>query len=224
MVRSERCVAHTQRMPAGEWSDTEYAARYLARADGFPHRVEGESVLLDEVPLEVRRVLDLGAGDGRLLAMLRRDRPAMAGVALDASPAMLACARARFAGDAGIEVVDHDLAEPLPDLGGFDAVVSSMAIHHLADERKRALYAEAFAVLESGGVFANFEHVAAPTQRLHEAFYVAIGELLDHEDPSDQLSDVFDQLGWLREAGFEDVDCLWKWREMALLTGRRYGR
>jgi hypothetical protein len=94
-----------------------------------------------------------------------------------------------------------------------------MAIHHLEHERKRSLYGEVFDLLESGGVFANFEHVASPTQRLHLAFFAAIGEPLEHEDPSDRLLDVESQLAWLRARGFDDVDCYWKWLEMALLIG-----
>jgi len=197
----------------------EHVARYLELADEYPRRAEGESVLLDHVPRDARRILDLGAGDGRLLAMLRIDRPQMHGVALDLSELMLEAARERFAGDERIELVRHDLAEPLPAIGRFDAVVSSMAIHHLEHERKRSLYGEIFDVLEPGGVFANFEHVASPTHRLHLAFYAAIGEPLEHEDPSDRLLDVESQLAWLREAGFDDVDCYWKWLEMALLIG-----
>jgi tRNA (cmo5U34)-methyltransferase len=206
-------------MPAEEWMTAEHVARYLELADEYPRRAEGESVLLDHVPRDARRILDLGAGDGRLLAMLRIDRPHVRGVALDLSELMLEAARERFAGDERIELVRHDLAEPLPAIGRFDAVVSSMAIHHLEHERKRSLYGEIFDVLEPGGVFANFEHVASPTHRLHLAFYAAIGEPLEHEDPSDRLLDVESQLAWLREAGFDDVDCYWKWLEMALLVG-----
>jgi SAM-dependent methyltransferase len=132
---------------------------------------------------------------------------------------MLDAARERFAGDERIEVVEHDLTDPLPALGRFDAVVSSMAIHHLEHERKRSLYAEVFALLEPGGTFANFEHVASPSHRLHLAFYAAIDEPLEHEDPSDRLLDVASQLAWLREIGFAAVDCYWKWLEMALLIG-----
>jgi tRNA (cmo5U34)-methyltransferase len=206
-------------MPAEEWMTAEHVARYLELADEYPRRAEGESVLLDHVPRDARRILDLGAGDGRLLAMLRIDRPHVRGVALDLSELMLEAARKRFAGDERVELVKHDLAEPLPAIGRFDAVVSSMAIHHLEHERKRSLYGEIFDVLEPGGVFANFEHVASPTHRLHLAFYAAIGEPLEHEDPSDRLLDVESQLAWLREAGFDDVDCYWKWLEMALLIG-----
>jgi tRNA (cmo5U34)-methyltransferase len=175
--------------------------------------------LLEHVPRDVRRVLDLGTGDGRLLALLRADCPELLGVGLDFSELMLAAARARLAGDDQVELVKHDLAEPLPALGRFDAVVFSMAIHHLEHERKRSLYGEVFDLLNPGGVFANFEHVASATDRLHAAFFAAIEVPLEDADPSDRLLDVETQLGWLRELGFEDVDCYWKWLEMALLVG-----
>lgn len=89
-----------------------------------------------------------------------------------------------------------------------------MAIHHLEHERKRSLYAEVFDVLEPGGVFANFEHVASPTRRLHEAFFAAIDEPLEHEDPSDRTLEVESQLAWLREIGFDDSTATgsgWRW-------------
>jgi tRNA (cmo5U34)-methyltransferase len=206
-------------MPANEWTTVEHALRYLRRADEFPRRAEGESVLLEHVPRGVRRVLDLGTGDGRLLDLLRVDRGEMLGVGVDSSEIMLDAARTRFARDERVELVKHDLAEPLPALGHFDAVVSSFAIHHLEHERKRSLYGEVFDLLEPGGVFANFEHVASPTHRLHLAFFAAISEPLEDEDPSDRLLDVESQLKWLRALGFDDVDCYWKWLEMALLVG-----
>jgi tRNA (cmo5U34)-methyltransferase len=208
-----------QRMPAEEWTTAEHVHRYLGRADEYPHRAEGEAVLLEHVPLDARRILDLGTGDGRLLALLAVDRPELRGVGLDFSKVMLEAAQTRFAGDERVELIEHDFAEPLPALGRFDAVVSSMAIHHLEHERKRSLYGEVFDLLEPGGVFANFEHVASATHRLHLAFFAAIGEPLEDEDRSDRLLDVETQLGWLREIGFTDVDCYWKWLEMALLIG-----
>jgi tRNA (cmo5U34)-methyltransferase len=62
-------------MSAGEWTDAEHVDRYLERADEFPRRAEGESVLLEVVPRDARRILDLGSGHGRLLALVVADRP-----------------------------------------------------------------------------------------------------------------------------------------------------
>ncbi len=124
----------------------------------------------------------------------------------------------RFANDPSVQVVRHDLDAGLPVFDTpFDAVISSFAIHHLADARKRSLYAEIFDRLAPDGVFCNFEHVASATAALHAAFLERLG-IID-EDPSNKLLDVETQLSWLREIGFCDVDCHWKWRELALLAG-----
>ena len=204
-------------MPAEEWGTEEFAQRYLSRADGYPRRDEGERALLEFVPGDAARVLDLGTGDGRLLALVLGD--GMRGVGVDVSPPMLRAAAERFGDDPRVELLEHDLVEPLPALGRFDVIVSSFAIHHLEDDRKRALYGEILDALEPGGLFANLEHVASPSERLNLAFIAAIGETPEEADPSDRTLDVFTQVGWLRELGYEDADCHWKWREMALLAG-----
>ena len=201
-----------------EWRGAEKVADYRSRADAIPHRLEGEGVLVELLPEQVERVLDLGCGDGRLLGIVREARPGALGVGLDFSPPMLEAARERFAEDGAVQFLSHDLAQPLPELGSFDLVVSSFAIHHLEHERKRVLYGEVLALLERGGVFCNLEHVSSPTGRLHVEFLDLVGV---PEDPSNRLLDVETQLTWLRELGFGDVDCLWKWRELALLFGRR---
>jgi len=194
---------------------------YLGRADSIPHRVEGESTLLEFIPATVRRVLDLGTGDGRLLALVKRGHPDATAVAIDFSPSMLEAARKRFGGDPSVAVISHDLDNSLSDLGKFDAVVSSFAIHHLAHDRKRALYTEIHRALNPGGVFCNLEHVSSPTPELHDEFLLRIGYTRETEDPSNKLLALEIQLGWLREVGFVDVDCFWKWRELALLAGRK---
>jgi tRNA (cmo5U34)-methyltransferase len=205
------------------WSSASHACDYLTRADSILHRSEGESTLLEFIPKTASRILDLGTGDGRLLALVKDGLAPIKveAVAVDFSPAMLEAAGQRFAGDSSVRIVTHNLDNPLPELGKFDAVVSSFAIHHLVHERKRALYAKIHSLLNPGGVFCNLEHVASPTPRLHEEFLDRIGYTVETEDPSNQLLDLETQLQWLREIGFVDVDCHWKWRELALLVGRK---
>jgi SAM-dependent methyltransferase len=208
-------------MGASEWSDPAHVRHYLTRTAGGERLAEGDRALLELIGHRTRRVLDLGTGDGRVLALIAAAFPAIEGVGIDSSKLMLTAASERFEGDARFTLVEHDLAHPLPDLGAFDAVVSRMAIHHLEHERKRSLYTEAFAALAPGGTFANLEHVASPTRQLHLDFFAAIEEPLECEDPSDRVLDPETQLGWLRELGFAEVDCHWKWRELALLAGER---
>lgn len=204
-----------------EYSNASHALAYLARADRIPHRGDGEGVLLELLPSSIERVLDLGTGDGRLLAVVKSARPHVEGVAVDFSHAMLDAARKRFAESASVLVIEHNLENPLPDWGRFDAVISSFAIHHLEDERKFALYREVFEILESGGVFANIEHVCSPSSKLHDDFYRALDMDVADEDPSNRCISVEVQVGWLRDIGFSDVDCFWKWRELALLAGTK---
>jgi tRNA (cmo5U34)-methyltransferase len=201
------------------WSSAEHALDYLRRADSIPHRVEGESTLLEFVPNHAKRILDLGSGGGRLLGLVKAARPGVNFVALDFSPTMLDALQKQFGADSAVTIKAHDLDQPLPAIGSFDAVVSSFAIHHVPHERKRALYREIFGALTPGGVFCNLEHVASPTAHLHADFLRAIS--CENEDPSNKLLDVETQLGWLREIGFLDVDCHWKWRELALLVGSK---
>ena len=204
-----------------EWRSVAHACAYLERADRIPHRAAGENTLLEEIPSSAARVLDLGSGDGRLLDLVLRARPGARGVALEFSPVMLDRLKARFGPGSMADVVDHDLKLSLPALGTFDVVVSSFAIHHLEHARKRDLYEEIWRLLEPGGVFCNLEHVASASPGAHERFLQAMGTDPAEEDPSNKLLDVHTQLEWLTAIGFVDVDCYWKWRELALLVGRK---
>ena len=114
----------------------QHAKDYLQRADSIPHRREGEATLLEFLPAQLGRFLDLGAGGGRLLSFVKSARPASVGVALDFSPTMLRVLRDTFGSEPGITIIGHDLDRTLPELCRFDAVVSSFAIHHVSHAQK----------------------------------------------------------------------------------------
>jgi tRNA (cmo5U34)-methyltransferase len=209
-------------MTVNLWTEADHAQAYLEKRKHIPRRAEGYAALLEFVPEHATRVLDLGCGDGEVVGRVLDARPDAEAIAADFSAEMLSRVRERFAGSTRVTVVEHDLDVPLPsEWGTFDVVVSAFAIHHVVDERKRALYAEVYDRVRPGGAFVNLEHVASPTRELHEAFLATIGTAPGDDDPSNQLSSVEDQLGWLRDIGFVQVDCHWKWRELALLAGVR---
>lgn len=171
---------------------------------------------------EVNRALDLGCGDGHMIAVLRECWPDAAAIGLDLSPALVSAAQQRFGGRREVRVEAHDLMQPLPrTLGKFDVVVSALAIHHLPDERKRGLFSEVFELLQPNGVFYDLDVVAAPTAELHTLSQTAFGFDEQQQDLSDQPARLEDQLSWLREAGFGNVDCFWKWLELSLVGGTK---
>ena len=218
-VHSEPPVPDT---PVGGWSDTEQVDWYLDRIGRLEPRLAGEVVLRELLPAAPESVLDLGCGDGRLSGLVLEERPDVASiVAVDRSPLMLQRARERFADDARVDIRPWDLDDDLTPLGSFDLIVSGFAIHHVENDRKQALFGEVARQLPPGGMFANLEIVQSATPALHATFLTAIGRTAD--DPEDRLAPVEAQLGWMRDAGLVDVDCLWRWRGMALLVGRASG-
>lgn len=203
------------------WSSTEHALEYLRRADSIPRRVEGGATLLEFAPRTAKRILDVGTGDGRLLGLVRAACAKAEFVAIDFSPAMLDAARKRFSGENNVTIMAHDFAKELPALGQFDCVVSSFAIHHVHHDRKRNLSLRNIrhpvarrGILQFGARRVSY---CAASPSILEKLQV----LPEDEDPSNKLLDLETQLAWLREIGFVDVDCHWKWRELALMVGMK---
>ncbi len=192
---------------ASTWKDPDKVDEYVGRVGRLAARAAGEAELVEVLPTRCERVLDLGCGDGRLLALVAgARRGVLEAIGLDSSPPMIERARSRFADDPRVRVVDHDLTAPLPELGSFDVVVSGFAIHHLTHDRKRSLLAEVVGCLRPGGVFANLEVVQCATPELQADFYLRIER--PGGDPEDVLAGVEEQLAWMRSAGLDQVDCM----------------
>jgi len=152
---------------------------------------------------------------------------------MDVSEPMLDKAKERLAKDGNVsfEAADYVTA-PLGE--GYDAIVSALSIHHLDDATKKLLFKKIHAALRSGGVFVNAEQVAGPTpdldklykelwlQQVREAGATPqqIADSL-YRQQDDRCASVEDQLKWLREAGFIDVDCWFKDNRFGVLAGTR---
>jgi SAM-dependent methyltransferase len=128
----------------------------------------------------------------------------------------------------------------------FDAVVSGYSIHHQADARKREIYTEIFSLLGPGGWFINIEHIAPATQLATDLFnhlivegYFAIEQHSGGTRTREEMTDVYMnrpdkdankllsvdlQCDWLREIGYEEVDCYFRIYELAVFAGRRPNR
>ncbi len=192
-------------------------------------------------------ILDLGSGYGAITEELLTRYPHSTITCVDGSEEMMKLARERLA-KYGERVRLHleDLAEPSWHVklnGPFHAAVSGIAIHHLTDERKRQLYHEVFALLLPGGFFLNNDVVTAPpllkdrfealqyrdiqeqervkqgTARSIEAIQAEMNERLRMSGQRSHITSLNAQLGWLEEAGFQSVDCFWKYLNLSIFGG-----
>lgn len=187
------------------WDDPAYVADWVARDDA--RRAERDEQLGRLVaPLGLGpggRVLDLGAGHGVVSAAVRARYPDVHVTLVDGSAEMLAVARTRL-GAAGaatvnaaaVEAVVADLADPgwVDVVGrGWDAVVTSLALHNLRDPavRERLYRTDVPGLLAPGGTFAEVD--------------------LDGGVPADTRA------AWLRAAGLE-AEVRWRGPRHTLLT------
>lgn len=178
------------------------------------------------------RIVDLGAGTGLLSALIRSRLPRAQLQLIDIAEGMLDQARARFAGDAGVTITVADLATSA--LPKADAYVSALAIHHLQDAAKQALFRRIHAALEPGGVFVNIDQAAgrsAATDRAQHAAWLSAARLAGVDEAQlhqalgrmthDRNAPLADQLDWMEAAGFAEVDLWFKQWFFCVYAGRR---
>ncbi len=200
----------------------------------------------------VENFLDLGCGDGILGAAVLGEYPSSRGVLADFSESMLEQAREQlkeYASQLIFENLDYGApawVERMQAYGPFDAIVSGYSIHHQPDARKREVYAEIFSLLKPGGWFVNIEHIAPAAQLATDLFdnhlvegYYAIEQrnggartraemanvYLNRPDKdANKLLSVEVQCGWLRELGYQEVDCYFRIYELAVFAGHKPNR
>lgn len=200
-----------------------------------------------EGPLE--SFIDLGCGDGILAATILGEYPQARGVLVDISEPMLKEARQQLQEYAGqlvfenLDYADPDWTSRVRPSAPFDAIVSGYSIHHQPDDRKREIYAEIFSLLKPGGWFVNIEHIAPAAPLATDLFnryiidgYYAVEQRNGGTRTREELADLFlkrpdkdanillpvdTQCTWLREIGYDQVDCYFRIFELAVFAGRR---
>lgn len=202
-----------------------------------PDREEQIDIICALLPIgqSSAQVIELCCGEGLLAAAILERYPTSRVLGLDGSPAMLARARHNLAGyDTRFEGVLFDLATDdwRQRWRDVQAVVSSLAIHHLDGAGKRALFQDVHAMLSAGGAFVIADLVQPTSQAgwelAAEAYDEAVRQRALHidghtgmfeqfemlgwnffrypEDELDRPSPLFDQLKWLEQAGFTCIE------------------
>jgi tRNA (cmo5U34)-methyltransferase len=193
--------------------------------------------LLPFGPDDSFRVVEVGCGEGYLAQALLTCFPQARLMALDGSAEMRTHAEKRLSGFGWrATVAPLILTQPdwLATVDGADCVVSSLAVHHLNGPQKRVLFDSLARRLSARGalliadlvepqraevraLFAStWDYLAERQSRaatgstvLFDLFQQTEWNYYHFDDPADTPSPLFDQLVWLKEAGFAVVDCFW---------------
>lgn len=180
------------------------------------------------------KILDLGAGTGLLTSYLHDRYPEGHFTLLDLSDEMLEIARARFENAPNFRYMVADYLKE--DFEGFyDVIVSSLSIHHLEHENKKFLYKKVYKNLSPGGIFLNADQVLGPHPNNEEEYQqnwmnkIDVGSLSDAEKKIildrmelDNPALLLDNLKWLEEGGFNDVDTYYKYYNFVVIYGKKY--
>jgi tRNA (cmo5U34)-methyltransferase len=169
-------------------------------------------------------VLDLGAGTGLFSWHVLQKLPGARFVLVDLATRLLAIAQSRFRDNADqFQFVEGDY-QHLDFSRQFDLAISSISVHHLDDSEKQTLFGRIHNALRSGGLFINVDQVKAPTTKLQELYWSnwlkgvrerggseeEIRSSIRRRKEFDNDALLVDQLRWLENAGFADVDCIYK--------------
>ncbi|HWO98544.1 MAG TPA: class I SAM-dependent methyltransferase [Bacillus sp. (in: firmicutes)] len=190
-------------------------------------------VSIIEAKTEAPSVLDIGAGTGLFSSFIKEKYPHASITLIDLSEKMIDIAQKRFSEDQKMDYILADYTEHEFDRT-FDIIVSSLSIHHLCDEEKRNLYHKIFSLLNQGGIFINADQVLGHTPFIESLYKndwkqkiensgLTSGELKAAYERTrlDQMAPLEDQIQWLKESGFQDVDCIYKYFNFVVLFGRK---
>lgn len=194
----------------------------------------GAAIWAAETPTATPAILDIGAGTGLLSALLLEKYPSATLTLLDISEKMLAVARERFRNRENVRFRAGDYSRV--DLGGpYDLVCSALSIHHLVPEDKHRLFERVCQALSPGGLFVNADQAEGETPYFTERYreywneFLKSGpltssehaEILRRRDMLDKNEKLSEQLRWLHDAGFSEVDVVYRNRTFIVTVARK---
>ncbi len=179
------------------------------------------------------RVIDLGCGTGTIARSIKDIYPAAQITCVDIAEKMLQIAQTKLGkgGDIRYQLANF---EDYEFDSVYDVAVSSLALHHLVSEDdKIQFYKKIYDCLTPSGVFYNADVILASNAYLQERYMekwqecmlldVSQKELKQKWIPKyydeDHPSKLMNQLDWLRNIGFSDVDVIWKYFNFAVYGG-----
>jgi|Deesub1362A_J573_1020465.scaffolds.fasta_scaffold06834_3 tRNA (cmo5U34)-methyltransferase len=200
------------------------------------HYKEMIEALISAIPFEQAEpieVIDLGCGTGEVAKNIKERFPNAKVTCLDIAEKMIEMAKKKMEKYPDITYLVGDFRDFEFDKK-YEVIVSSLALHHLpTDEDKKQFYKKIFDSLLTGGVFYNADLVLGSSDYLQEVYIAKWKEFMRQNisleevenkwipmsEEEDRPAKLIDQLNWLTEIGFTNVDVIWKYYNFAVYGG-----
>ena len=204
----------------------------------IPHYATMVRALVEAIPFErcvPVRVLDLGCGTGMIAGQVLEAFPSAQVTCLDIAENMIASAQSRLVRYGTVKYLVADF-RTFDFVDRYDVVVSSLALHHLVtDGDKQQFYRRIYESLNVSGVFYNADVVLASNDFLQAVYMDAWCAFMRQSISNDEIRNkwipkyeqedhpakLVDQLAWMAQIGFVDVDVVWKYYNFAVYGGVR---
>ena len=191
------------------------------------------AVSIAETNSEEPSILDIGAGTGLLTSFILEKIPNAKLTLIDISEKMIEEAKSRLKDRPNITYIVDDYTKYQFDKK-YEIVMSSLSIHHLTNQQKRQLYENIYSILNKNGVFINADQVLGSTPFIENLYKRVWKFKVENSGLSkdelhaayervklDKMDVLEDQLNWLKEIGFLDVDCVYKYYNFVVMFGRK---
>jgi tRNA (cmo5U34)-methyltransferase len=213
----------------------EFDQLILTLIPGYPRMVEALVSAIQFGKESPIRVIDLGCGTGTVAQYVLRTFPHAHLTCVDLSANMIATARTKLAAYSNVRFAVGDF-NAFTFYEEYDAVASSLALHHLVTaEDKKRFYRLIYQSLVPGGVFYNADVVLASNDCLQSMYMdqwrafmrrtisreEIEGKWIAKYNTEDSPAKMLDQMTWLTEIGFIDVDVIWKYYNFAVYGGMK---
>lgn len=182
-------------------------------------------------------VIDLGCGTGTISLNIKEVFPQARICCLDLAENMIEMTRLKLAKFSGIRYQVGDFTTYEFD-DSYDVVVSSLALHHLVtDEDKLGFYQKIYTCLRPNGVFFNADVILASSEYLQKAYIEKWKQFMKRQVAEEEIDNkwlakyreedrpakLINQITWLADLGFGEVDVIWKYYNFAVYGGRKPG-
>jgi tRNA (cmo5U34)-methyltransferase len=183
------------------------------------------------------KVLDIGVGTGNLSLKLLENFPDIELVGYEIAPNLYEFAKRKLKEFKPNFLLKNEDILKNNIHNSFNLIISLLTFHYFDHEQKKIVYKKTYDLLKKNGLFINVDRVISKSDSINKVFYDRMSFFWDkatktwieekrekwktQDSPEEQPYYLEDQLDWLREIGFTDVECLWRNFNYCVFIGKK---